>query len=357
MKNALTGPVVVALLVGAAGLAATVTGLSLFVADAALAGFRWGDVAGIGVAVAGLVLLGLAFRIAFRGRRRRVQLLAVPIALVLLQWGFVPAINAGLVTHTGRPPIGPASTLGLAGARDVVFSARDGVRLGGWFVPGSNGAGMVVLHGSHGTRADTLRHVRVLSGAGYAVLAFDARGHGGSAGATNALGWHAADDVAAAVAFISRAGGVDARRIGGLGLSMGAEELLRAAATGVPLRAVIADGAGASTRGDRRLMSGDPGPLADSVDWLTMRQAELISHEPEPVPLATVARRIDARVLLIASNRRGEQRIDRVYRERIGRNATLWYVSDAAHTAALTVRPAEYRARVLAFLDAALTRS
>ena len=357
MNDALTGPAIRALVVGVAGLAATVTGLSLYVADAALAGFRWSDVAGIGLTVIGLLLLGLAFRIALRGRRRRVQLMAVPIALVLLQWGFVPAINAGLVTHTRRPEVGPASTLGLPGARDVVFSARDGVRLRGWFVPGSNGAGVVVLHGSHGTRADTVEHLRLLSRAGYAVLAFDARGHGDSAGATNALGWHADDDVAGAAAFLSRIAGVDERRIGGFGLSMGAEELIRAAASGVPVHAIVADGAGASTTGDRRLMSGDPGPLARSVDWLTVRLTELISHESEPVPLASVAGRIRGRVLLIASNRSGERQIDGVYRERIGEGATLWYVPDAAHTEALKVHPADYATRVRAFFGATLVRS
>jgi hypothetical protein len=136
---------------------------------------------------------------------------------------------------------------------------------------------------------------------------------------------------------------------------MGAEELLRAAASGVPLRAVVADGAGASTSGDRRLMSGDPGPLAGSVDWLTMRLTEAISNEAEPAPLASVVRRIHAQVLLIASNRSGEHRIDRVYRDRIGRGASIWYVQDAAHTAALSVHPAQYSTRVRAFFDAALT--
>ncbi len=165
----------------------------------------------------------------------------------------------------------------------------------------------------------------------------------------------AADDVAGAAALLTRTAGVDARRIGGLGLSMGAEELLRAVASGVPLRAVVADGAGASTSGDRTLMSGDPGPLAGSVNWLTMRLTEAISDEREPEPLASVVGRIHAQVLLIASDRSGEERIDRVYRERIGRGASLWYVPDAAHTAALRVHPAQYATRVRAFFDAALT--
>jgi pimeloyl-ACP methyl ester carboxylesterase len=106
---------------------------------------------------------------------------------------------------------------------------------------------VILLHGSHGTRSDTLGHLRMLIGAGYGVLAFDARGHGQSAGQTNALGWTGARDIAGAVRFLDRQSGVDPRRIAALGLSMGAEEALRAAATGAPLSAVIADGASAST--------------------------------------------------------------------------------------------------------------
>ena len=67
-----------ALAAGIAGLAATAAGLGLSVTDAALAGIRWADVPGF--TTLGLALLVLAYRLAFRGRRRRVQLLAVPVA-------------------------------------------------------------------------------------------------------------------------------------------------------------------------------------------------------------------------------------------------------------------------------------
>ena len=111
---------------------------------------------------------------------------------VIAQWLVVPAINAGLATNAPRPPIAGAQSLGVPGARDVSFTARDGVRLAGWYVPGRSKAAVIVLHGSHDTRIDALAHVRMLSAAGYGVLAYDARGHGASAGQTNALGWKGA---------------------------------------------------------------------------------------------------------------------------------------------------------------------
>ena len=161
----------------------------------------------------------------------------------------IAAINAGLATSAPRPTVIGARALGLANARDVSFTARDAVRLSGWWVPGAGTAAVVLLHGSHGSRMDVTAYLRMLHNAGYGVLAYDARGHGRSS-SRNAFGWKGADDLAGAVAFVRAQPGVNPRRIAALGLSMGPEESLRAAADGVPLAAVIADGAVASALGD-----------------------------------------------------------------------------------------------------------
>lgn len=168
------------------------------------------------------------------------KLLAIPIALVLFQWALIPAINAAVAINAPRDAVPAARALGLPGARDVTFWTPDGVRLAAWYVPGANGAAVILTHGSHGDRTTTVRHLRMLRGAGYAVLAFDARGHGASSGTTSALGWQGDRDVAGAAAFLARQRGVDRARIAMLGLSMGDEEALRAAASGVPLAAVVA---------------------------------------------------------------------------------------------------------------------
>ena len=129
-----------------------------------------------------------------------------------------------------------------------------------------------------------------------------------------------------------------------LGLSMGGEVALRAAADGIPLRAVVADGAGASTTGDSRLVShGSLSSLYYAVNWLTMRQVELLSTYEEPAPLKSIVGQIEAPTLLIASNRQDEITIDRKFRALIGPGARLWYVTDSGHTQAFRVHPALYR--------------
>jgi len=211
-------------------------------------------VAAIASAVIVVAGLGVAVWLIVRGRSRGVKLLAIPLVLALVQWIVVPVIGAALATVPVRHPVPAAAGIGVAGARDVVFRASDGTRLAALWVPGRTGAAVIVAHGSHGDRGDTLPYLRMLHDAGYGVLAYDARGHGRSDGTTNALGWDGAADVAGAVAYLRGDPGVDEGGIAMLGLSMGAEAALRAAADGVPLRAVVADGAGASTSGDRALV-------------------------------------------------------------------------------------------------------
>ena len=336
---------------GLAGLAALALGIEAHAAGAVMAGRRASDFTGIAMALAGLILVGVALRLSLAGLRRWLQVILVLAVVVLLaQFVLVPAINVSVVTHAPREAMPPARTLDLPGARSVTFSAPDGVRLSGWYVPSRNRAAVILLHGSHGDRTSTEDYVRFLSRGGYGVLAFDARGHGQSGGHTNALGWRADRDVAGAVAFLRRQYDVDPNRIGMLGLSMGAEIALRAAANGTPLRAVVADGAGASTTGDNRLVShGSFSSLYFAVSWLTMRQVELLSTYKEPAPLKSIVGRIAAPTLLIASNRQDEVTIDRRFRALIGPNAGLWYVPDSGHTQALRVHPAQYKARVRKF--------
>ena len=192
------GPVMGVLLAGLIGLGATVAGLATSVPHAVLTGMGRADVTGILATVSGIALVALAFWIALRGRRLVAKLAGGIIALfVIAQWLIAPAINAGVATHAPRKAIPSARTLAVPGARDVTFSARDATRLSAWYVPSRNGAAIVLLHGSHGTRVDTLPQLRMLSSAGYGILAYDARGHGQSAGQTNALGWAGANDLAA----------------------------------------------------------------------------------------------------------------------------------------------------------------
>ena len=82
---------------------------------------------------------------------------------------------------------------------------------------------------------------------GYGVLLFDRRGEGRSDGEPNIFGWGGDEDIKAAVRYLQTRDDVDPKRIGGIGLSVGGELMLEAAAETQDLRAVVSDGAGART--------------------------------------------------------------------------------------------------------------
>ena len=80
---------------------------------------------------------------------------------------------------------------------------------------------------------------------GYGVLLFDRRGEGDSDGEPNGWGWGGEADVKAAIAYLQRRPDVDPERIGGIGLSVGGEMMIEAAAETDELAAVVSEGAGA----------------------------------------------------------------------------------------------------------------
>jgi fermentation-respiration switch protein FrsA (DUF1100 family) len=340
---------------GAAGLVALAMSLMTAGPELAMNGPTVTNIAGVFVGAGGLVLLVLAYRSATAGRRRWVHLLGVLIVLAAVQLAIVPAFNVGVITHAPKSHVRAAASLGYPGARDVTFRASDGVQLRGWYVPGANGAAIIIMHGSHGTRQSELPYVRMLADAGYGVLAVDARGHGESGGETNALGWYGDRDVAGAVNFLRRQSHVHPNDISGLGLSMGAEALLRALSSGVPLAAIVADGAGASTSSDAALEPrGADAPLFNTVSWLTYRGVEAFSGEEEPAGLNSLLHATATPVLLIASNAPHELLLNRRFRSALGAGAALWHVADAGHTKSYAERPEAYRSRVLGFFEQVL---
>lgn len=122
----------------------------------------------------------------------------------------------------------------------VTFPTPDGLRLTGWYVPSENVAAVILY-----PLGSVQRHARMLIDHGYGVILVAPRGYGTSEGDPNAWGWGADNDVHGAVDFLRQRTDVDPDRIGALGLSVGGEVLLHAAAENPALSAVVSEGAGA----------------------------------------------------------------------------------------------------------------
>jgi uncharacterized protein len=332
---------------------------ALHVIGVASVGIQRSDLTGLLAAVAGLVLLALGAMIPLRhrgevpGTRLRVWLrrLAAVVAGSTVGLLVVAPVLVGMTeTHQFRREIGRPPTPAYS---SVEFDSADGLRLSGWYRPSSNGAAVVVVSSSRGDRLKSVDHAELLARHGYGVLVYDARGSGLSEGDPNGWGWGWEDDVAGAVDFLQAQPGVDDHRIGGLGLSTGADVLIEAAAHDREIRAVVADGSTARSFADR-----PPGLLNAAFPAGMFTAGRLFGGtSPGAEPLRKlVAEAAPTPILLVASGSLpGELDFAARYAA-AGPSATLWRLPDVTHTRAIAEVPQEYERRVIGHFDAALLR-
>jgi pimeloyl-ACP methyl ester carboxylesterase len=282
---------------------------------------------------------------------------AMLVACGLTTWTLGQAVAATNAPPTGLDGVTPAD-LGLE-YRDVVFPADDGVLLSGWYVPARNDAAIVLLHGAGSTRSDVLEHAVVLARHGYGVLLYDARGHGLSQGRAMDFGWYGDADVAGAVAYLLEVAGVDPHRIATIGMSMGGEEAIGAAASIPELSAVVAEGATNRVAGDKAWLSdefGWRGAISEGIETATYWFTNLLTDADPPITLRqAVADAAPTPVLLIAGGDVADEPHAADYiRQGSPTSVEVWVASDTAHTQGLRVHPDEWERRVITFLDRAL---
>jgi pimeloyl-ACP methyl ester carboxylesterase len=312
------------------------------------------DLLGAIAGISGVVLVVLGWRrlLGGLGRGWLRAIAAVLGTFVVAQFLLLPAILALDVTNRTRPAGSgetPASR-GLAFA-DVRIVADDGVALAAWWVPPRNGAAVIVLPGSGSTRDDVLDHAALVAGAGYGALLPDPRGHGDSGGRGMEFGWGAELDVPALATWVLAR--PEVTRLGLLGLSMGGEVALTAAADDPRIGAVVAEGASARTWDDAR-REPDPHPVGIANEWVMFGLVGLLAPEAPPRPLVEAVDHLEAPTLLIVGAPANEAGLGPVYAAAAPGAVTLWSLPDTPHVGGLSTHPAAYRERVLGHLDAAL---
>lgn len=326
-----------------------------------LSGPDWRDVTGLGMIAGGLLLLASAVAAAVgvgrRGRPRtpaRRAAHAVGWVAAAAFFGVlvvVPIAFGIMATHAPRWPI-DESELDVA-HREVRIAAPGGEELSAWYVEAQNGAGVLLVHGSGGSRARVADRVEMLARRGYGVLALDLPGNGESEGRSNGLGYNAQPAVGAGIAWLAARADVRPERIAGFGVSLGAEVLIEAAARDRRLRALVADGPTRPMDGRRY---GDPPVTERILLWLQLQSARAISGaRPSPSLVGLMPEIAPRPVLLIAGGGFPDEiPANRAYRDAGGPTTQLWERPEAGHTAGLTTEPAEYERRTVGFLDEAL---
>jgi dienelactone hydrolase len=308
---------------------------------------------------AGLMLIGLGAVTLWRTRRTEGSLWwRYPRRTLIGVAAVIPAVIVVVLgysygtTHIGRAVV-PPDHLGVA-HENVKFPTADGLELEGWYVPSKNGAAVIAFPGRNGPQAKT----RMLARHGYGVLLFDRRGEGESDGEPNSWGWGGEADIKAAIAYLQRRPDVDPDRIGGIGLSVGGEMMIEAAAETDGLAAVVSEGAGArSTTED---MDQDEPALGKWTVGLAMSAAKTLtvavtSNQAPPANLKGLAAKVEEPMLLITAPEKGVgEKLDRGYAKAAGDSATLWEIPESTHVGGQRARPAEYERRVVGFFDRTL---
>jgi uncharacterized protein len=340
------------------GIAGTAAGVGIASAHLAKAGLDAAAVLAAIALVAGVVLLGWGAVALVRAVPGWWRLLAVLVALALLQFVLLPltvALNA-----TNRPPgaLAPATPAryGLA-YQDVAFRTADGIRLSAWYIPARNGAAVVLLPGAGETRTAVLPQAAVLARHGYGALLADTRGRGRSAGHAMDFGWWGGRDLAAAVSFLARQPGVQAGQIAVLGESMGGEQALAAAGSDPRIRAVVAEGATGQQYADHGWRPHDITGIIDrGMEWVQYTAAGLLSGAPRPMSIRDAIRGAAPRPVLIIAGAAtaGEPAAARWFQAASPAAVQVWVVPNAGHTQGLAAAPQAWEAHVISFLNAAL---
>jgi len=120
---------------------------------------------------------------------------------------------------------------------DVVLTTTDGLKISGWYMPGSRPQAIILVHGVDANRAALLPEARLLAEAGYHLLMIDLRGHGWSEGELATYGYWEALDVQAAVDYLLTLPEIE--QVGALGTSYGGAAVVRAAAADPRIKVIV----------------------------------------------------------------------------------------------------------------------
>jgi fermentation-respiration switch protein FrsA (DUF1100 family) len=191
---------------------------------------------------------------------------------------------------------------------------------------------------------------------GYGVLLFDRRGEGQSEGDPNIFGWQGERDIRGAVAFLQRQPNVDRDRIGGIGLSVGGEMMIEAAAESTGLRAIVSEGASSrSVRDERANPKGSWQELIGTA-VVTATTALFSNHLP-PATLKSLVPTIAPRAVFFIYGERGqpsERPANNVFYATAGSPKAIWEVPGSKHIGGIDAQPREYERRVIEFFDKVL---
>lgn len=286
------------------------------------------------------------------GRSRR-PLVLIGIALSIV--GTVAVGLVGLLVHEKLSPTrlaASAADLSAAGlsATQLVFEAKDGVDLAGWWIPPRNGSVIIFSHGGGwrghpANRAELLPLARELVSAGYGALLYDMRGFGESAG-KSAPGRVDGFDVEAAANVACSRG---AHRIAAFGFSRGAQVTLRGASASPMVAAIALDGIGNADINDETAPTWSARSLVFPLIWLGYEMMDVSAGPALKPSLQQLMSEFRRPAMFVGVGEDGV-RTRQFYQLAAGAKS-LWVIPKGQHGDAWKLHSASYGERLRRFFD------
>lgn len=295
-------------------------------------------------ALIGTVMVGLA-----------VMLWMGAATLVAYRLKYPPFLEEGQTDVRGphvpasdeRAPIDPRTAFG-ADFEPRRIAAAGGTSIDAWMIPGKLPAAVLLVPPVGGTRRMMLPYAKFLHDAGYAVLAIDS-GDTPSTGTT--WGWGERTAVLSAASELKRRG---FKKIGALGVSEGAAEIILVQAAGASFAAIVADSSYANLAQMFQHVPSIAGlnpALQQTVLW---EAGLLLGHSTFQVDPAKAAHELGSAYILVIHDD-GDKIVPvsdaQAIQAAAGTQGELWTVPGDGHGDAIYEAPSEYASRVLKFLE------
>jgi fermentation-respiration switch protein FrsA (DUF1100 family) len=297
---------------------------------------RFALIGGVMVGLATLLWLAAATLVAYR--------LKYP---GFLEDGLTDVYGPAVPVDIASLPLDPRKVFGADFESVKIHLSRDR-SVDGWMIPGKLPAAMLLVPPAGGTRRTMIPYAKFLHATGYPILAIDS-GDNPQTGTT--WGWNERTAALSAASELRRRG---FKRIGALGVSEGAAEIILVQAAGASFDAIVADSPYGSLAGMFQRVPSIAG-LNPALQQTALWEAGFfLGHSIWKVDPAKAARDLGPAGILVIHNQ-GDKIVPISDAEAIstaaGNRGELWIVPGDGHGDAIFEAPAEYAARVVKFLE------